>query len=1197
MCSLEQLLPLKGLRTELIKMTKQRRNSPRVTKPSVKKVEKKDALYVSPRQSKIRELPIDYVDDASGAARTEALVNGSAVVNAIIDPGSYSTFISKKLARELNLDITPLGDDASGNRMADGSSSRPIREVSGVLIQVQGVLIRVMVLVFQNPPYHLLLGTDSIKLLGISADYRKSHFCIASDQGIEPLTVEFNTSTFRLNKVQLEDFSDEESYDSEDSDYNASEDDVSTDENSSGYESYLILPCFEEEVKPKESFLNENVSGINQDLYQAASNHSMEPTSDEEKLKAIKQQIEEAEVGDDEKQLLLDLFSNYLDVIGLDYNDLKQTNLVKFHVDTGDNPPIMKRPNRYMSHAELETFKKELSKMLATGQVIPTMHVPKKDGTSSLGWAFPAMYVGKKQTVEGRLVVQFQDLNSVTKDDPWPLPSLQHLMEEYLGANIFTTLDLLKGFNQILVDEDSIPKLTMATPWGCFSYRVMPFGVKNGPACFSRAIYLAMQEFLGVCVTTYIDDATVYSRSFEEHLVHLEKVLQRFREVNMVIKPSKANIAKKEVSILGFVVSKNGIKPHPNLVKKILEFPVPKNKTDVRAFTSLAGFYRRHVNQFGDIVAPLNEVLKKSVKFEWGTRQEEAFSNAKHSIVNAVQLKYPDPQEKYKLYTDASELGIGAVLVQYDPEFEEDRPVCFLSRKFTATEMNYPTVEKELLAVIYAFSKLRRYILDKEFDLFTDSIAVKYLFTKSSPGSRLQRWIVTAQEYRYKIYHLPGKQNVVADVLSRYPPTALDVEDFESPDEIILNTWLIDPNFEEDYEPHILKIYQTLIDASENQNMDSNIKSINLRFRLNEESELFRKIGERYVKVPKIRDRLDIIKETHDGHGHFGQEATWKRLYFSYWWPYAYEDIKNYVSSCEECQLFAYLPEKVPEIGQIPVLRLFERFAIDYVGPFPESKLKNKYIIMAVEYYTGWPVARAVRSADSDTTVKFLYEDVFTVFGPPMKLLSDNGLHFTSKEVEEFVKFVNVRHQFAAPYKPSTNGKVEKLNGTIVRGIKKMVINNPKGWDDLLPSMLYAYRTKIHKVLGISPYEALYGVSPRNHNADPLQELGMKLGLERLYLLMDKNLSYEEEKLSKAYKNTFKNVIPIGSQVILVKILKKNKLDTTYKNKVYTVIGQFHNNTYILINDKGVKLKRAVNGKNLKIFKKRNGVPLKYFKE
>ncbi|KAG1036469.1 hypothetical protein G6F43_013045 [Rhizopus delemar] len=453
-----------------------------------------------------------------------------------------------------------------------------------------------------------------------------------------------------------------------------------------------------------------------------------EPTHPEEIKTILKEQVQGLELSYEEKERLEELLYKFLDVFGLDYNDLKQTNLVKFSVDTGDHAPIMKRPNKHMSHSELEIFKRELSNMLSNGQIIPTMHHPKKDGSSSLGWSFPAMYVRKKNTKEGRLVVQFQDLNAITKKDPWPLPSLQHLLEDYLGSEVFTTLDLLKGFNQILVEDDSIPKLTMATPWGCFSYRVLPFGVVNGPACFSRAIYLAMQNYIGSFVSTYIDDITVYSKTFEEHLVHLEKVLIRLREVNMVLKPSKAAWCQKEVSVLGFIVNRDGIKPQPSLVKKILEFPRPKNKTDIRAFTSLAGFYRRHVNCFGDIVAPLNEMLKKDAKWEWKEEQENAFKQLKEALANAVQLKYPDPKLSYKLFTDASDVGIGGVLVQYDEEKGIDRPICFLSRKLTAAEMKYPTVEKELLGVVYALSKLRRYLVDKTFELFTDNTAVRIQF-------------------------------------------------------------------------------------------------------------------------------------------------------------------------------------------------------------------------------------------------------------------------------------------------------------------------------------------------------------------------------------------------------------------------------------------------------------------------------------
>ncbi|KAG1143941.1 hypothetical protein G6F37_012390 [Rhizopus arrhizus] len=293
-------------------------------------------------------------------------------------------------------------------------------------------------------------------------------------------------------------------------------------------------------------------------------------------------------------------------------------------------------------------------------------------------------------------------------------------------------MDLLKGFNQIAADEETIPKLTMAAPWGCFSYKVMPFGIVNDPATFSRAIYLAMQ------------------------------------------------------------LSKIGIKPHPQNVEKILKFPTPKNKTDIRALVSLAGFYRRHVQIFGELIVSLNKLLKKKEPFVWTQEQEQAFKTLKECIINAVQVKYPDPSKPYKLYTDASDIGVGAVFVQLDEELNEDRPICFLSRKLLPNEMNYPIVEKDLLAVIYALKKLRKYLLDKIFTLYTDNTVVRFLFFKRDPGSRLQRWVLAVQEYAFKVVHLPGKSNGVADVMSRYPPQENNESDLNDQLNELYPAWLIE---------------------------------------------------------------------------------------------------------------------------------------------------------------------------------------------------------------------------------------------------------------------------------------------------------------------------------------------------------------------------------------------------------------------
>lgn len=267
--------------------------------------------------------------------------------------------------------------------------------------------------------------------------------------------------------------------------------------------------------------------------------------------------------------------------------------------------------------------------------------------------------------------------------------------------------------------------------------------------------------------------------------------------------------------MLVFLVSGTGIRLATYNVQKILDFPKPQNKTDVRAFVSLEGFYRRHVNCFSDVAAPLNEILKKRNVFQWSTKEDHSFEQLKQVKVTAVQLKYPNPKVRYKVYCDASDLGIGGVLVQADEETGEDRPICFVSRKLKHEEMRYPTVEKECLAFMFLLARLRRYLLDKEFDAYTDSTSVHYLFTKSSPGSRLQRWIIAVQEYKFRIHHVPGKQNVIADIMSRYPLSQMTEEDMESPDEYLQDSWLVELIEEQDYEDRLLKIWQKLNKAAD----------------------------------------------------------------------------------------------------------------------------------------------------------------------------------------------------------------------------------------------------------------------------------------------------------------------------------------------------------------------------------------------
>ncbi|KAG2209868.1 hypothetical protein INT45_013585, partial [Circinella minor] len=342
-------------------------------------------------------------------------------------------------------------------------------------------------------------------------------------------------------------------------------------------------------------------------------------------------------------------------------------------------------------------------------------------------------------------------------------------------------------------------------------------------------------------------------------------------------------------------------------------FPRPNNKTSVRAFISLAGFYRQHIHMYSEITSVLNDLLKKSKTFVWEERHEKAFKSVKDALTKAVTLKFPETTKRYKLYTDASDLAIGAVLTQWDEELKEERPVRFLSRNLQAAELAYPTVEKELLAVVYSMKKLRKYLLDKTFDLYTDNTAVRYLLCKTDPSQRLQRWIMAVQEYQFRIYHIPGKQNVGADFMSRYPPEKEnDREDQEEIFDGLYPAWFISSEGQgRVYEEYLNEIFIYLLKG--NQDVKDEIKTKSRKYKI-ADNHLYRILGDRTVIIPYIEERSRTLTEIHEGHGHFGQDASWARLFTSYWWPSTYQDVRNHVKGCHECQIFSAMPIKTQAI-------------------------------------------------------------------------------------------------------------------------------------------------------------------------------------------------------------------------------------------------------------------------------------------
>lgn len=265
------------------------------------------------------------------------------------------------------------------------------------------------------------------------------------------------------------------------------------------------------------------------------------------------------------------------------------------------------------------------------------------------------------------------------------------------------------------------------------------------------------------------------------------------------------------------------------------------------------------------------------------------------------------------------------------------------------------------------------------------------------------------------------------------------------------------------------------------------------------------------------------------------------------------------------------------------VFQVFQQWAIDYVGPFPESKHGSKYILVCMDTFSRFPLAVPTKRADAITAATFLYEYVFCTYGPVTSILSDNGAHFCNQVVDTLTKMVKSKHSLTTPYKPSSNGMVEKFNGTLTKSLKKMVSKKPGDWDSYIPTVLYAYRIRSHEVLGISPYELVYGVAPLTEDQDPIVNFGRALGFERLLKVPLLRAGAKAIDINhRSAPNAITTFSP-GTQVLKRKFVRRDKFDPNWDAAPYTVAAAFSNNTYALVNSATGKLgKKRVNGIHLK---------------
>ncbi|GMH05046.1 hypothetical protein Nepgr_006886 [Nepenthes gracilis] len=344
-----------------------------------------------------------------------------------------------------------------------------------------------------------------------------------------------------------------------------------------------------------------------------------------------------------------------------------------------------------------------------------------------------------------RLCVDYRELNKITTKNKYPLPRINDLLDQLQGACVFLKIDLRSGYHQLRIRKEDIAKTAFWTRYGYYEFVVMPFRLTNAPAVFMDLMNRIFNHTLGKFVIVFINDILVYSKSHEEHEVHLRTTLQILREHQLFAKLKKCEFWLEEVGFLGHVISKEGIFVDPKKVEAVVNWNRPTSVTEVRSFLGLAGYYRRFVENFSQIALPLTQLTKKDARFEWTKDCEESFQTLKDRLTSAPVLTIPNESGELIVYCDASKIGLGCVLMQHG------RIIAYGSRQLKDHEKNYPTHDLELAAVVFALKIWRHYLYGERFLVYSDHKSLKYLFSQNELKMRQRRWIEFLKDYDCEI--------------------------------------------------------------------------------------------------------------------------------------------------------------------------------------------------------------------------------------------------------------------------------------------------------------------------------------------------------------------------------------------------------------------------------------------------------------
>lgn len=732
---------------------------------------------------------------------------------------------------------------------------------------------------------------------------------------------------------------------------------------------------------------------------------------------------------------------------------LGRTSFLKHKIDTGDAEPVKSRFYPVSPKVQ-ELMNEELDRMISLG-VIEESESP---------WNSPVVLVRKPG--KNRLCLDSRKLNSVTKKMAYGLPNINGLISRLSDTYFISSIDLKDAFWQVELDNASKEKTAFTVPGRPqYQYRVMPFGLCNAAQRLCQLMDKVFPSHMHSNVFVYLDDLLIVSTNFDDHMTLLADVARKLRLAGLTVNLQKSRFCFREVKYLGHIVGYGTIRPDPEKVSAIENFPIPCSVKQVRRFVGMVGYYGKFLKNFSALSSPLTDLIKKKGKFLMTPEARESFVKLKKALISEPILVHPDFTKPFFIHCDASRYGIGACLMQKDVE-GNDRAICYFSKKLNNAQRNYSVTELECLAAVLAVEKFRSYVELHQFTIITDHSALKWLMSQKDLNGRLARWSLRLQRFDFSIQHRKGRLNVVPDTLSRE-------NDVSS---LCNNMPLVDlqsPSFDSEEYDGLRKIVRDNSERLPDIKLSENYvyKRVGLRVGDGDDTNLWR------LWIPTQLTH-DLIAKTHtcDDTLHGGIKKTCHKLRQLYFWPKLHSQVVEYTRQCETCKS----AKRPNSILQTPMGKPFESdrpfqlIYMDYLGPYPRSHQGNSYMLVVLDHLTKYPIFIPLKQATAILTIGALEKLVFSMFNVPESVFTDNGAQFLSRTFQDFLSSYGIKHLKTPIYSAQANAS-ERLNQSIIQGIRLQISNEHKRWDECLTQIGFALRSTIHESIGMSPHKALFG--------------------------------------------------------------------------------------------------------------------------